>query len=616
MIGETWPRRSARQRATRPRGQSSPVASAAPRRPARPRRITIGVSAVLLGGAIAVPASAAASGRAASPADAARPSHVVVINLDNTHLADMLAMPAVRRWFGQGTLMANDHTDLVPYTHPDYVNEITGLYDSRTGILSNYQYDGGSGLSFSYWLDKLPSGAPSHLSAPPWQWWNARGYGVGAVGWADIELESSSEVSQYVPVQQGYTAQNYLGFAIHQANGSTVFGLPNAPYVMNAPLLADPSQTVGVHSGGWDANFGPDRSLTEAAALLTHGVPVVFDYIRSAHNSPTTGQNLAPGSPAYAANLAHYNSSFAAFFADLRAHGMTPANTLVVITSDEGDHYDPGGEISTSAPAWFSQVGIPTTNLTIDGSAANLVYWPQGTNVPLQNLAQMPGWRYLVWGPALRAIHVATRVPADNPQLIQFAEPSWYYGYSGTSTALTLGSAYLWNHGTVSRDINSLWVSYVGPGVPAGQTSREWVDSTGLLPTIQKLVTGQIQPGLDGVAMQSAIASLNGSTAKAARLVALTRAYELLNSPIGPFGRAAMQISSTAAIEPAMRPALMTALDHLVAERAPVAAALHHLIIGADQGGPIPAGRATSLLSAEASLQSAIQALAAQGLLR
>ena len=175
-------------------------------RPSRQWPITASLAAVTLAVAVATaaPATAAAGTAAAgtavtyaAPPGAGTARRVVVIDLDNTHLSDMLAMPAVRAWFSQGTLMANDHTDLVPYTHPDYVNEATGLYDSNTGILSNYQYDGGQGLSFSYWLDKLSSGAPSHLSAPPWQWWNAQGDSVGAVGWADMELESTAEVPVY-----------------------------------------------------------------------------------------------------------------------------------------------------------------------------------------------------------------------------------------------------------------------------------------------------------------------------------------------------------------------------------------------------------------------------------
>ena len=566
-------------------------------------RITVGLGAAALGAAVAAAAPAAAApARAGSPGlGAAR--QVVVIDLDNTHLSDMLAMPAVRAWFGQGTLMANDHTDLVPYTHPDYVNEVTGLYDSGTGIMSNYQYDGGQGLSFSYWLDKLSSGAPSHLSAPPWQWWNAQGDTVGAVGWADIELESASEVPGYVTVAPGYTADNYLGFAVHEANGSTVFGTPNDPAVMNAKLLADPAQTVGVHTGSWDANFGPDRSLTAAATLLNQGVQVVYDYIRSAHNSPATGANMAPGTAAYQANLAHYDQAFAAFFANLKAHGRTPANTLVVLTSDEGDHYNPNGELETSAPAWFTKAGLPTSKLTIDGSAANLVYWPNGTSVPLQNLSQMPGWEYLVWGPALAAIHVATSVAADNPQLIQFAKPTYYYEYSGSSTAVTANPAELWNHGMPSPDVTSLWASFVGPGVPAGHTSGQWVDSTGLLPTIQLLTTGRIQPGLDGVAMNSAV------TGPASRLAGLTAVYEALNAPDGAFGQAALKISTTAALDTGSRAALTAGLAVLVSQRAPVAAALQHLITIADQGGPVPAGQAAQLTARADRLLAAIQRL-------
>jgi hypothetical protein len=599
-----------------------------PRRRRYPWLLAGGVlsALTLIGGAAVVPTMARPRSSPGSPRSIAASGsairHVVVIDLDNTHLADMLAMPAVRSWFTEGTVMANDHTDLVSYTHPDYVNEVTGLYDSRTGIMSNFQYDAGQGLSFSYWLDTLSNGSPTHLSAPPWKWWNSHGYSVGAVGWADIELESASEVSQYVTVAPGYSADNYLGFAVHRADGTTVFGLPNAPYVMDAKLLADPSQTVGVHSGGWDSNFGPDRSLTEAAALLTHGVPVVFDYIRTVHNSPTTGNSLTPGTPAYRANLDHYNTSFAAFFSDLKAHGMTPANTLVVMTSDEGDHFNPGGEIETSAPAWFTRVGLPTSSLTIDGSAANLVYWPPGTTVDLHDLAQMPGWRYLVWGSALKAIHVATAVPADNPELVQFAEPAWYYNYSGSSTALTTNSEFLWNHGNVDRGVNSLWASFVGPGVPAGQTSRQWVDSTGLLPTIQRLVSGRVEPGLDGVVMQAAVAQLGrphsgqDQAQPAQRLAVLTSTYEELNAPLGVFGRDAMEISTTAALEPGRNPGFMSQLDHLVSERTPVAAALHHAVVQADDGTPVSEAQAKRLVHSATALLGAIQALADQALIR
>lgn len=282
---------------------------------------------------------------------------------------------------------------------------------------------------------------------------------------------------------------------------------------------------------------------------------------------------------------------------------MTQANTLVVLTSDEGDYYNPNGELETSAPAWFTKAGLPTSKLTVDGSAANLVYWPQGTNVPLQNLSQMPGWQYLVCGPAMNAIHVATSVPADNPQLIQFAKPTYYYEYTGTSTAVTTNPAELWNHGMPAPAVTSLWASFVGPGVPAGRTSQQWVDATGLLPTIQLLTTGQIEPGLDGVAMNSAVAGPAGS------LAALTAVYEALNAPDGPFGQAALEISTKAALDTKSRTALMGGLAALVSERTPIAAALHDLIVAGDQGGSVSAGQAAQLSARGTQLLANIERL-------
>lgn len=587
------------------------------------RPVVAGILALSLVAGPAGTAAALPKSRPSTPPAAGRPSHVVVIDIDNTHLTDMLAMPAVRAWFAGGTLMTNDHTDLISYTQPDYVNEVTGLYDSHTGILSNTQDDAGQSVSFPYWLDKLANGSPVHLSAPPWQWWNQHGYTVGAVGWADMELESDQEVPQYTTIASGFQAQNYLGFAVYPASGSPVLGLPNDPQVMNAPLLADPTQTVGVHQGSWDANFGPDRSLTEAATLLENNVPVVFDYIRSAHNDPTTGANMAPDTSAYQANLAHYNSSFAAFFANLKAHGLTPANTLVVMTSDEGDHFNPGGEITTSVPAWYSQLGLPTSQLTVTGTAANLVYWPTGTNVDLSELAGMPGWRYLVWGSALSAIHLETPVAADNPQLVQFADSAWYYGSSGSSTALTTDPTELWNHGNVDPGVNRLWVSFVGAGVPQGRTSREWVDSTGLLPTIEKLVTGQIETGLDGVVMPAAVSRLQPSEpadptlgAPEGSLALLTQTYEDLNAPLGSFGRDAMDISTTAAIEPQQSGTLMGGLDQLVTQRDAVASNLHQAVIQADNGAPISPAQAGQLVAAAHRVLQAIHTLAEQAMVR
>ena len=198
---------------------------------------------------------------------------------------------------------------------------------------------------------------------------------------------------------------------------------------------------------------------------------------------------------------------------------------------------------------------------------------------------------------------IDTSVPADNPQLIQFANSSYYYEYTGTSTAVTTNTAELWNHGMPDPDVTSLWASLVGPGVPAGQTSQQYVDSTGLLPTIQLLMTGHIESGLDGVEWTSAV---NGP---AGQLGELTAAYEELNAPDGPFGQAAMGISTKAAIDTASRTALMNGLDSLVSQRTPVATALQQLITTGDQGGSFSSSQAAQLNAQAKQLVADIQKL-------
>jgi hypothetical protein len=101
--------------------------------------------------------------------------------------------------------------------------------------------------------------------------------------------------------------------------------------------------------------------------------------------------------------------------------------------------------------------------------------------------------------------------------------------------------------------------------------------------------TGQIEPGLDGVAMNPAVAGPAGG------LAALTAVYEALNASDGPFGQAALEISTKAALDTKSRTALMGGLAALVSERTPIAAALRDLIVAGDQGGSVSAGQAAQL---------------------
>ncbi len=98
--------------------------------------------------------------------------------------------------------------------------------------------------------------------------------------------------------------------------------------------------------------FGPinaSQSLAYMADMLESGVPVVNGYIADIHgNESISGlaacagvapnAALGPGTPCYIAQAQYYNQAFGTFFQRLAADGITPANTLFELSSDEGDH--------------------------------------------------------------------------------------------------------------------------------------------------------------------------------------------------------------------------------------------------------------------------------------
>src|SRR5512146_3130326 len=96
--------------------------------------------------------------------------------------------------------------------------------------------------------------------------------------------------------------------------------------------------------------FGPinaSQSLAYMADMLESGLPVVNGYIADIHgNEHIPGlaacngapAALGPGTPCYIAQAQYYNQAFGTFFKRLAADGITPANTLFELSSDEGDH--------------------------------------------------------------------------------------------------------------------------------------------------------------------------------------------------------------------------------------------------------------------------------------
>ena len=96
--------------------------------------------------------------------------------------------------------------------------------------------------------------------------------------------------------------------------------------------------------------FGPinaSQTLAYMADMQESGVPVTYGYIADIHGNEhipglaacsSAPAALGSGDPCYVAQAQYYNQAFGQFFQRLAAHGITPANTEFVFSSDEGDH--------------------------------------------------------------------------------------------------------------------------------------------------------------------------------------------------------------------------------------------------------------------------------------
>ena len=190
----------------------------------------------------------------------------------------------------------------------------------------------------------------------------------------------------------------YVGEAIHCASGETLCAsssravadsLPTEPGGYNgfqaifgakyiAPAIGGGSNTVHngyqVTDGNGDlvdldgntlketftgtpgfTGFSPTATQTLAvlADMQEAGIPVTYGYISDLHekkadtrigcattaNGATAGRPVGPGDNCYVENAQHYDAAFQTFFTRLAQDGITPANTLFVISAEENDQF-------------------------------------------------------------------------------------------------------------------------------------------------------------------------------------------------------------------------------------------------------------------------------------
>src|SRR6478736_233587 len=241
--------------------------------------------------------------------------------------------------------------------------------------------------------------------------------------------------------------------------------------------------------------FGPinaSQSLAYMADMLEAGMPVVNGYIADIHGNESisglaaacagvkSNAPLGPGTPCYIAQAKYYNDAFGAFFKRLAADGITPANTLFELSSDEGDHvaganvgraiqptpadcngvttpcsYPAGtfGELATNVTGLLATQKNDTTPFSLESDSAPEFYvtGKPGPNVPQvrtleRDVAGLTAANpytgttqkianYLA-DPAEEAIlHMVNADPARTPTFAMFAKPDYFLSPGSASCA-------------------------------------------------------------------------------------------------------------------------------------------------------------------------------------
>ncbi len=272
--------------------------------------------------------------------------------------------------------------------------------------------------------------------------------------------------------------------------------------------------------------FGPinaSQSLAYMADMLESGVPVVNGYIADIHGNENipglaacqgAPAALGPGTPCYIAQAKYYNAAFGTFFQRLAKDGITPANTLFELSSDEGDHVAGAnvGRAIQPTPANCDGVNVPcsypagsfgelagnmtgllatqknnTTLFSLENDSAPEFYvtGKPGPNVPQvrtleRDVAGLTAanpytgttQKIANWlaDPAEEAIlHMVNADPARTPTFAMFAKPDYFLSAGSTTCpaagCVTQNTGFAYNHGDYAAEINTNYTAFAGPGV-------------------------------------------------------------------------------------------------------------------------------------------------------
>jgi hypothetical protein len=602
----------------------------------------------------------------------------------------------------------------------DQGDAIANEYQYYTGAANGSTDEAGS---FAYWEDPIVDYDTGLASAPagddtttlvgqngktppaPWVSYTRAGCDVGSVAAANTELENTlpdvplvfgansadaKEAENPGSAGQAKAAADYMGLSVHCAQDSAVCAkyhsvpdlLPDEPggytgyralfgakYIdpllnpsgpvtnLDGQVIKDSDGNVGFP--GYDGMIGPN-ALAYTLDMQTHGVPVTYTYLSDLHDSWTTGAGLGSGSATYESQLKQENAAFGTFFAGLAKAGITKANTLFVITADEGDHFVGGpaspsncngvqilctyktvGEVDGNLTGMLAAKGV-TTPFDVSADSAPIIYvhhQPARTDSSVRTLEQtaakltaddlstgktVPLTEYLADPVEMNLLHMVTGDPKRTGTVALFANPDfWLSGGSATcspSSCVTEPSGQdAWNHGDVAPEINTTWLGMVGPGVQnQGVNNWLWSDHTDIQPTMMELLGLHDDYTPDGRVLTEIIdpSALPDSVRhNYGLLTELGDAYTQINAAVGAFGLSTLTASTKALASSSPGDATYVAIENslikLGNERDALVAQMKTELYGAAwDGQPLNTGQATWLIGAAHGLLAQAAALA------
>src|SRR5215472_16805463 len=333
---------------------------------------------------------------------------------------------------------------------------------------------------------------------------------------------------RYVAPQLGAGTPNltHNGFGVTNADGNLVDLNGNQ---INGAFLTNHPGFPGF------STINASQTLAYMADMQEAGVPITSGYISDIHGNERipalSGPGgprfhapaaLGPGSACYIAQAQYYNQALGMFFQRLAADGITAANTLFVVSTDEGDHvaganvgraiqptpagcdgatvsgttvtpdvlctYPAGsfGELSGNLTGLLATEKNNTTPFTLQNDSAPEFYvtGQPGANDPRVRTLErdtggltsanpytgttQPITNYLADPTEEAILHMVNADPARTPTFAMFARPDYFLssGAANCNTpCVSVNPAFAYNHGDYAAEIDTNWLGLAGPGV-------------------------------------------------------------------------------------------------------------------------------------------------------